>query len=264
MKNVTMELSIRKEGEVSIVDNLDEIREQAVVIADNYKNIVYAENQEGMLLSDRAKLNKAINLIEDERKRVKKEILKPYERFEERVRTVTEIIDQGIDNIKKQHNHFETKRKEKKELEIQEMVSSILPKEIVFDIPANWYNKTFSTKQIEKELQKLSERYEQCINFISNVEEEDRNTYIVFINKDNRNIDISKLFELQQKIKEQKESLQRMREKVDVKVEPKVDVKVEQKVEQKYSISIYAKNEFQLEDIIQFCIDNKVEYKIGE
>lgn len=76
-----------------------------------YENIVYTSDNVKQAKADRAELNKLIKAIEDKRKEVKKQLLKPYEDFEAEVKELLEIIKKPAEMIDKQVKGYEQEQK---------------------------------------------------------------------------------------------------------------------------------------------------------
>ena len=74
---------------------------------------------------DRADLNKLKAAFEDERKRLKKACMEPYNRFEQQVKEITALIDEPIQLIDSQLSEIEERRKQLKQKEIEDLFGTI-------------------------------------------------------------------------------------------------------------------------------------------
>lgn len=135
-----------------ITFNFDELKTELTEKVQHYKTLVYTDDQVSDAKKDKANLNKLKTAIEDRRKEIKKECLKPYEDFEKQVKEIVAIIDEPIGLIDKQVKDFETEKKNAKRNEIEELWASKtkpdwLKLEQIWD--DKWLNVTTNMKSIE-------------------------------------------------------------------------------------------------------------------
>lgn len=157
MKKV-MELKIynpQEGGFVKAIEwNNEELKAEIAAKVKDYEGLVYVgEAQIKEAKADRANLNKLRTAIEDERKRIKKLCLEPYNRFEAQVKEVTALIDKPIAMIGEQIEAAEEAKKAAKKAEIEELFKSIgfqdfVTLEAVWD--PKWLNATTSITKIEE------------------------------------------------------------------------------------------------------------------
>ena len=125
-----------------------------------YQNLVIAdETQVAEFKKTRASLNAVIKSFDAERIRIKKEYCEPLLVFESDVKELTEMIGQVMINIDTQIKYFESKKKEEKIKEIEEIMSSLalLPyKNKIWN--DKWLNVTTSIKSITEELESWKEK----------------------------------------------------------------------------------------------------------
>lgn len=149
-----MELKIQTPTFPEVIEfNFEELKNEITEKAAVYANMVYTENQEKDAKQDVASLRKFNAAIEDERKKVKKQCLAPYEEFEAKVKELTGIVNGAIQNISGQLNSFEEQRKAEKLEKIKEFWESTehpqwLACNQIFD--KKWLNKSESMKKIEE------------------------------------------------------------------------------------------------------------------
>lgn len=137
---------------------LREIKEKTA----EYTGVIYSD--EGWIKtakSDRSKLNKLRTSIETERKRIKAQVLAPYEEFEKQVKEVIAPIDEAIASIDKQLKAADEKARTEKMAEIrdafiEEGFQNFVELEMIFN--DKWLNKTYSMAQIKQEME--SKKYE--------------------------------------------------------------------------------------------------------
>jgi len=157
MKKV-MELKIynpQEGGFVKAIEwNNEELKAEIAAKVKDYEGLVYVgEAQIKEAKADRANLNKLRTAIEDERKRIKKLCLEPYNRFEAQVKEVTALIDKPIAMIGEQIEAAEEAKKAAKKAEIEELFKSIgfqdfVTLEAVWD--PKWLNATVTMAKIEE------------------------------------------------------------------------------------------------------------------
>ena len=138
--------------------NYEEVKAWVASRVEEYKNIAYTEDAVKDMKQDRAELNKAKTAIENERKRIKKLCLEPYERFERQVKEVTGLIDEPIGLIDGQLKEIEEKRRQQKQKDIEELFETIgfqdfIVLERIMD--PKWLNATVSLGKIEEQMKNI-------------------------------------------------------------------------------------------------------------
>lgn len=111
--------------------------------------------------SKRAGLNKVKKLIDDERKRIKKEYSEPLKKFEDDVKELQFEIEKVNNEIDGQIKGVEEKQKEEKKRKIKEMFDNAKI-DVKFDLVFNerWLNTTYSLSKIEVDLTTLKKQVE--------------------------------------------------------------------------------------------------------
>lgn len=140
--------------------NYEDIKKWITEKAKEYKSMVYTEETITNAKSDRATLNKVAKALNDEKIRIKKEVLKPFEDFESKCKELQEIITDASNSIDIQVKAFETKEQEEKKKQIEDLFNTYIGdfKElIIFEQIFNqrWLNKTYTIKKIEDEIKHL-------------------------------------------------------------------------------------------------------------
>lgn len=156
-----MELKVEEiQSLAPIKFNYEDVKNWATEKAKQYKSIVYTEETTAEAKSDRAMLNKVAKAINDEKIRVKKEFLKPFEDFEKKCKELQSIITDASNSIDVQVKAFEEKEQNEKKEQIKAVFDAYIGdfKELIlFDIIFNpkWLNKTYTMKKIEEEINHL-------------------------------------------------------------------------------------------------------------
>lgn len=151
--------------------NNEELKAEIAEKMQEYTSLVFTEDTIKEAKSDRAKLNKLRTAFEDERKRIKKLCMAPYDEFEKQVKELIALIDEPIRLIDSQIKEGEEKRKVEKKGEILEFYESvigslkgILPFDRVFR--QEYLNVSKSMKSIKDEIQALIDRVNSDLDTI--------------------------------------------------------------------------------------------------
>ena len=136
--------------------NYEELKAEITSKVEMYKNLVYTgSDQIKDAKADRAALNKLIKAMSDERIRIKKDCLKPYDEFERKIRELTDIVNEPVQLIDKQIKEYEQTLKEEKRKEIEAHFETIgfqafVKLEMIWD--EKWLNASVSMKSIEEKM----------------------------------------------------------------------------------------------------------------
>lgn len=140
--------------------NYEEIKNWVIEKSKEYKSIVYTEDTIENAKTDRATLNKVTKAINDEKIRLKKEVLKPFEDFEKKCKELKGIMSEATNSIDSQIKTFEEKEQNKKREQIKEIFNvyigdfkDLISFEAIFN--SRWLNKTYSIKNIEEEIKHI-------------------------------------------------------------------------------------------------------------
>jgi len=226
-----MDLKVSEIQELAPVQfNYEEIKNWVTEKAQEYKSLVYTEENMATAKTDRATLNKVAKAINDEKIRVKKEFLKPFEDFESKCKELQTIISDASNHIDKQVKEYELKEQAEKEELIKNTFDSYMSnqkfKELVnFDTIFNpkWLNKTYKIKDIEKELNSLIIKINDDLDVIeTQVKDENllltaKNYYFNNLHKDSVLGDTLK--EITNKVEQEKKIKETLEKKEEHKVE---------------------------------------------
>jgi len=149
--------------------NFKELNEQLDEQLRGFKNVVVTEDQLSEYIPVLANLNKVATLIEDERKRIKKEYSKPLVEFESQVKELTNKILSVRSEIDNQVKTFEEERRAKK----KELLLGIFEEEnefewLTFDRVFNdkWLNKGTTINQFRRDIGSIFEKIEKDLILI--------------------------------------------------------------------------------------------------
>lgn len=122
-----------------------------------YNGLVVTEDSIKGAKGDKAALNKLKTALEDRRKDIKREYLRPFDEFEVKVKELVSMIDAPVQAIDGQIKAFDEQKKAEKKAEIEAFyaesvgdLSTILPLEKVWD--SRWLNTTYKIADIQQEI----------------------------------------------------------------------------------------------------------------
>ncbi len=233
MRVATPEENWIKQG---IQRNNEELRQAIASKMQDYVGLQYTEETIKEAKKDKAALNKLREALESERKRVKKQCLMPYEKFEKQVKEIVQIIDEPISLIDAQIKEVEEQRRIEKKGKVLEIcennvgtLKGILPFEKVFK--TEYLNVSKTLKSITEEITTIIEKVNRDMDTIeelnSNYEVQVKDMYI-------RTFDLSlalhennRLLELERKAEERKKQAEQKRREEEQKKEQEENRKQE-------------------------------------
>ena len=135
--------------------NFEELKQEVIAKCSLYESMVYTEDQIKDAKADKASLNKLKKALNDERLRLEREYMKPFESFKAQVKELCTLIDKPVALIDKQITAAEDKRKADKRVEIGSYFVTLerpewLKLERIFN--EKWLNTTYKMQDITAEL----------------------------------------------------------------------------------------------------------------
>lgn len=170
-----MELKIKACTFPEVIEfNFDELKQEITSRVEMYKNLVYTEEQTRQAKADLAQLRKFVKALSDERIKVKKQCLKPYEEFEAKVNELSKIVQEPIGLIDRQVKEYEEKQRAEKLQQIQELFGTIgfqsfVTLDKIFD--EKWLNASVSLKKIGDDMREKMYRIGSDVHTISQLSE---------------------------------------------------------------------------------------------
>lgn len=170
-----MELLVREyQRPESILFNYEELKAEITEKTKMYETLVYTDDQIKDAKADKAKLNKLKKTLNDERIRLEKEYLEPFNDFKSKINEIIRIIDKPVAVIDKQVKEFEDKKKQDKYDAIKAMWEELehpseLTLEKIYD--SKWLNASTSMKSIQDTMTAAVEKFKQDIATLSNLSE---------------------------------------------------------------------------------------------
>ncbi len=165
----------------NVEHNIQEIKEELEKQIEPYKvYVVEDETQVKDAKTVMANLRKIKKMVDNRKKEVKKEYMKPYQQFENEVKELYSSIDDAVDTIKVQVDGYEEERKQRKQQEIMELYSSIVEeypnviehlddKDMLFDVAIfenKMLNKSETFNKIEEKMRNKLSILERAIKLI--------------------------------------------------------------------------------------------------
>lgn len=135
--------------------NFEELKKELAEKVGFYKELVYTDKDIKSAKTDIANLRKLIKSMSDERIRIKKQCLQPYEAFEDKANQLTAIVNEPIALINEQIKTYEEQRRQEKKKKVEEYFNSANPPEwlplgLFFEV--RWLNASVSMKTIQAEI----------------------------------------------------------------------------------------------------------------
>lgn len=197
-----MELKVKAPTFPEVIEfNFEELKQEITERASTYVNLVYSDEQIPDAKKDRAALNKFAKALSDERIKIKKECLKPYEDFEAKIKELDGIVSTAIKNIDEQVKGYEEKKKQEKLAEIQEYWDDCekddwLRFEQIFD--SKWLNASVSLKAAKEAIWEKLNTIDNDLETLANLPEFGFETTEVY----KRTLDLAKAISEGQKLAE--------------------------------------------------------------
>ena len=168
-----MELKLKSITFPEVIEfNYEELKQEITERVAAYKNLVYTDDQIKDAKKDVATLRKFTKALSDERIRVKKDLLKPYEDFESKVKELTAIVDESIKNIDGQVKGYEDQKKAEKLEKVLVLYNGTdfpewVQPNLVLD--EKWLNASVSLASVQKELETKREQIETDLQTLQNL-----------------------------------------------------------------------------------------------
>jgi len=195
--------------------NHEELKKFLIEKTSKYNSLVVTEDNIKSAKEDKAKLNKFKTAIEDERKRIKKQCLQPYEEFERKCKEIVALIDEPIISIDTQIKAFDDEEKERKYKALQqyfddnakELLGIITLEQI---INPKWANKGERLLDLTQEIYDKLDKIRQDLKVIGDLkspyESQMKDIYL-------KTFDVSKALAEQSRLEEQDRKLAEIKKK---------------------------------------------------
>lgn len=154
--------------------NFEEIKAEIEGMVAHYKGLVYTDEQIKDGKKDVANLRKFSKALSDERIKVKKQCLQPYEAFEAKVKELDAIVQEPIALIDKQIKEYEEEQKRRKLEEITEYKKGVeagLPSGFVLPVDGKWLNASVTMAKVKEAIDEQAALIEKNIVVLDNLPE---------------------------------------------------------------------------------------------
>lgn len=251
---------------VNVIEfNYDELNNWIVEQVEQYKGLTYTDETIKNAKEDRAKLNKFRENIDNARKDVKKRYLEPYNKFEEKVKTLLALIEEPAKAIDVQVKAYEENKKVEKRAEIEAFynavigdLASLLTLDKIFN--SKWLNATTSIKSVQTEIEQIIAKVKFDLATIKDLKSEWELTLIdTYLNT----LDIAVALREKTRLEERKKAIM---EEGSIEQTMPIPVFEEPKQEEPTTVKVYTRKFWvkgtadQLRALGQYMKENGIEY----
>lgn len=257
---------------VSVIEfNYDDLHKWITDQVEKYQNLTYTDETIKSAKEDRAALNKFKERIDAARKDVKKRYLEPYNVFEQKVKTLIELIDEPAKAIDTQVKTYEEKKKAEKEEQIREYfnaaigdLSKYLSLDMIFD--KKWLNATTTIKNVQTQIDQIIEKVKFDLKTIKELKSE---WELTLIDTYLKTLDVAAALSEKTRLEQRKKELEEapeLSESVQVSDQVADQVSVQVPEESSVTEKIYTRKFWvkgtadQLRALGQYMKDNNIEY----
>ena len=202
---------VNKKG--MIESNLKDVEKQLNEKLAVYQGIIVTEDTITQSKKDVAEIRKIRTSIDDARKDLKKEWMKPFEQFEAECKKLIELCDKPIDEINNQVKAFDEKRIAEKQAHLHELyeenigdLKGLIPYEAV--AKKQWNNATYSDKDILYDISEVKTRVRSALDAVHALNSEIEDELIKVLQENN--FDLTKAIQRNAQYLADKEKIQAM------------------------------------------------------
>lgn len=221
-ENKKMELKVNEvQLPEHITFNYEELKQELTEKVSMYETLVYTDEQIKDAKSDRAQLNKLKKALNDERIRLEREYMIPFNDFKSKINEIIGIIDKPVSLIDKQVKEYEEQKKREKQDEIISVWKQTDKPDwlsLAMIESAKWLNASVSIKIIQEEINARLEQIENDIDTLSNLPEfgfEATEVYKSTLDVNKALNEGRRLSEIQKKKAEHEAELERMKNEAE-------------------------------------------------
>lgn len=204
--------------------NHEELKKEISSKMDEYKTLVFTEDTIKDAKKDRADLNKLKNAFEDERKRIKKLCMDPYNRFESQVKEITSLIEEPIRLIDAQIKEVDLQKKAQKRKQIEDLFRNIgfqsfVALDRIWD--DRWLNASVTLGKIEEQMKSIMYQIGEDVVTIHKLSEFSFEAMEVYKNTLNLTMAIQegqRLSDIQKRKKEHEEALAKQKAEEEARI----------------------------------------------
>lgn len=170
-----MELRVEKLTFPEVIEfNFEELEQAIIEKTSSYVGLVYTDDQIKDAKKDVADLRKFVKGLSDERIKIKKDIMKPYEAFEKKIKQLSGIVESAISEIDSQIKAFDEQKKKAKMEDILNYWNSCtfpipLALEQIFE--DKWLNASVSIKSVYEAIDTRLDQIASDLDMLGNLAE---------------------------------------------------------------------------------------------
>lgn len=150
--------------------NYEELKTELTERIKIYETMVYGDDQIKQAKADRADLNKLKRALNDERIRLEREYMAPFNEFKLKINEIIAIVDKPAAIIDRRVKEFEQAKKEEKKAKIKEMFEEAgLPEYITFDkiFDPDWLKASIALSTVGECIRDIQYRHDKDIETLS-------------------------------------------------------------------------------------------------
>ena len=154
--------------------NYEELKQELTEKVNEYKTLIYSDEQIKEAKADRASLNKLKAALNDERIRREKEYMIPFNDFKTKVNEIIGIIDKPISVIDRQVKEYEDKKKAEKLESVKKLWEETeKPEGLTFDkvFDEKMLNASYNMAHIKQKFADDIKRFERDLETLANLPE---------------------------------------------------------------------------------------------
>ena len=154
--------------------NYEELKNELQAKVSQYETLIYSDEQIKEAKTDKANLNKLKKALNDERIRLQKEYMIPFNEFKAKIDELISIIDKPVGLIDKQVKEYEEQKKTEKLEKIKEYwQEKEKPFAIEFEriMDVKWLNSSVAMKNIHLTIDTMIDRINLDLDTLSNLPE---------------------------------------------------------------------------------------------
>lgn len=223
-----------------IEDNIQDVQEYALKLNDYYSKIVFTEDTLKEAKSEKSEINKFKKKVSDFRKKIVEEYNKPLQKFIDSAKTTETLLADTYTTINNQVNFYEQELKEQKLEEIKNYFDELKIKEnldfITFEQTNINITLSSSKKSLREQVSTFVTKVLDDINLINTQQyideimieyKKDLNVSRAITDVNNRHVELERIQQEKENIKEQEITDEIMINKIDSLTAPKIEESTE-------------------------------------
>ena len=170
-----MELKVKEVAVPEIIEfNYQELKKELIEKISVYSTLVYMDDEIKQAKADKANLNKLKKALNDERIRLEREYMQPFNQFKSQINELIALIDEPVKVIDTQVKAYEDKQKQDKLDNITNFFNTTEHPEwlhISKIFNEKWLNASTSMKSVQEEIKTKLEQIQNDLTTLQNLPE---------------------------------------------------------------------------------------------